>query len=108
MRFVAYCMLLVVTSMLLACSYVDRFPADEANAKSLRTALEAYKVDIGRYPSESEGLRALTSNPGLSQWRGPYLDNSFPLGDFSYRCDRCTRPDLTVVRKGGLPKAAPR
>src|SRR5256885_3708677 len=31
-------------------------------------------VDVGRYPSQQEGLAALVTNPnGMAAWRGPYL-----------------------------------
>ena len=37
-------------------------------------ALEIYKLDIGRYPSNDEGLAALMKNPGaVPGWNGPYL-----------------------------------
>ena len=41
----------------------------------LRTALAAFEVDNGRYPTSTEGLNALVSRPpGLEQtWLGPYI-----------------------------------
>lgn len=37
-------------------------------------ALEIYKLDVGRYPSNEEGLTALMKNPGGQMgWNGPYL-----------------------------------
>ncbi len=37
-------------------------------------ALDVYKLDVGRYPSQQEGLRALVERPGnLLGWNGPYL-----------------------------------
>ena len=45
----------------------------------LATALELFYLDIGRYPTEEEGLKALSQNPGnLSGWGGPYLDKEVP------------------------------
>lgn len=45
--------------------------------KSLSTALDLFLVDIGRYPTEQEGLQALVANPGgLASWNGPYLKSS--------------------------------
>jgi general secretion pathway protein G len=35
--------------------------------------LDSFKLDIGRYPSSSEGLNALITNPGVEGWDGPYL-----------------------------------
>ena len=37
-------------------------------------ALEIYKLDVGRYPTNEEGLAALMKNPGGQMgWNGPYL-----------------------------------
>jgi general secretion pathway protein G len=38
------------------------------------TALDSFYLDVGRYPSSSEGLEALVANPsGVENWNGPYL-----------------------------------
>ena len=40
----------------------------------LRTALDAFRLDVGRYPNSQEGLQALLERPsGLDRWDGPYL-----------------------------------
>ena len=37
-------------------------------------ALEIYKLDVGRYPTNDEGLAALMKRPGSAPgWSGPYL-----------------------------------
>ena len=37
-------------------------------------ALEIYKLDVGRYPTNEEGLAALMKRPGTGNgWAGPYL-----------------------------------
>lgn len=37
-------------------------------------ALDMYKLDVGRYPTTSEGLGALVEQPsGVNGWNGPYL-----------------------------------
>ncbi|MCQ8186499.1 type II secretion system major pseudopilin GspG [Parvularcula maris] len=43
--------------------------------EQLSTALELYNVDMGRYPTEQEGLEALVKAPagGAQGWDGPYL-----------------------------------
>lgn len=57
----------------------------------LADALEQFRLDIGRYPSEKEGLQSLTRRPfsDLSAWMGPYLDGIYevdPWGnDYIYR-----------------------
>lgn len=41
---------------------------------NLSTALDAFRVDTGRYPTSDEGLKALIERPGdLQTWNGPYL-----------------------------------
>jgi general secretion pathway protein G len=38
------------------------------------TALDAFRLDMGRYPTTSEGLTALVAQPsGATRWNGPYL-----------------------------------
>jgi general secretion pathway protein G len=45
----------------------------------MSTALDTFLVDVGRYPTQQEGLQALVQNPGaLASWHGPYL-KSLPL-----------------------------
>lgn len=52
----------------------SRTKAAKVQIQSLSTALELYKVDTGRYPTTSEGLKALTEAPaGTASWNGPYL-----------------------------------
>ena len=48
--------------------------------KDLEQALEMYKLDVGRFPSTSEGLSALTAKPGgATGWNGPYLKSDVPV-----------------------------
>jgi len=36
--------------------------------------LDLYHLEVGRYPSSDEGLRALSTEPaGVDNWNGPYL-----------------------------------
>jgi general secretion pathway protein G len=42
--------------------------------ESLVTAMELFHIDVGRYPSSTEGLAALVKSPGnITGWNGPYL-----------------------------------
>ena len=48
--------------------------------KELEQALEMYKLDVGRYPTASEGLDALVERAGNADgWNGPYLKSGVPL-----------------------------
>jgi general secretion pathway protein G len=52
----------------------SRTKAAKVQIQSIATALELYKVDTGRYPTSSEGLKALVEAPtGSTVWSGPYL-----------------------------------
>lgn len=64
--------------------------AAQAQVKSLRLALDSFKVDNGRYPSEIEGLAVLMTAPvnDDGSWFGPYMDGELPKdpwkADFVY------------------------
>jgi len=41
----------------------------------IKAALDLFLLDVGRYPTEDEGLKVLVTNDGkLENWNGPYLD----------------------------------
>lgn len=45
----------------------------------LETALKTFKLDVGRYPTTEEGLKALVVRPeGVRFWDGPYLEKDVP------------------------------
>lgn len=53
--------------------------AAKAQIELLGTALDTFRLDVGRYPSSQEGLQALTQKPGgLDRWEGPYLKKEVP------------------------------
>jgi general secretion pathway protein G len=50
--------------------------------KSLASALDLFKLDVGRYPTTQEGLPALLTAPaGAETWSGPYIDKGASLID---------------------------
>lgn len=50
-----------------------------AQIEAFTKALDAYRLDVGRYPSSEEGLAALVTAPaGAAKWNGPYLQRSVP------------------------------
>ena len=61
--------------------------AKDAAARSqiemLGAALDAYRLDNGRYPTTAQGLDALWTEPAAeprpTNWRGPYLRKAVPL-----------------------------
>lgn len=57
-------------------SYVERvMKPSEARSTiiAVNTALDLFKRDCGIFPSSAQGLAALFSSPGVSNWQGPYL-----------------------------------
>jgi len=41
---------------------------------ALRTAVERFRRDCGRYPTEKEGLLAIIRDPGVQGWSKPYVN----------------------------------
>jgi len=52
--------------------------AAKTQIEMLMTALDAFRLDVGRYPTQQEGLTALFANPGAEKWDGPYLKKAVP------------------------------
>jgi general secretion pathway protein G len=51
-----------------------KIKAAKVQIEDISTALDMYKLDIGSYPSNQQGLSALIEKPADSkQWNGPYL-----------------------------------
>jgi len=51
----------------------------EIQIKALSTAIEQMRLDLGRYPTQQEGLGLLADNlSGDADWMGPYLDEAVP------------------------------
>lgn len=48
--------------------------AARVQIESMGTALDTFRLDVGRYPTTQEGLAALIQRPfGTERWDGPYL-----------------------------------
>ena len=65
--------------------------AKDATAKSqiemLGAALDAYRLDNGRYPTTEQGLNALWEKPTIDpppNWRAPYLRKPVPLDPWGH------------------------
>jgi len=56
--------------------YLGGARADAAHVQiqGLTAALDLYRLDVGRYPSEQEGLTVLVDRPAnAARWNGPYV-----------------------------------
>lgn len=52
----------------------------KAQIDALEKALDAYRLDVGRYPTTEQGLAALEVKPNNeTKWQGPYLKKAVPL-----------------------------
>jgi general secretion pathway protein G len=49
---------------------------------SVAASVEMFRSDVGRYPTDAEGLNALLAEPqSVDGWTGPYLKNSKLMQD---------------------------
>jgi general secretion pathway protein G len=89
----------------------SRVTAAQAQVRSLRAALDSFRLDIGHYPSVEEGLSALVTAPQGDEtqtWRGPYLDGGRvpmdPWGKpYVYSPEDGTRPAIYSYGADGAP-----
>ena len=59
---------------------VAKQKAAKAQIELFGTALDTLRLDVGRYPTTEEGLKALREKPsGVEGWQGPYLQKELPL-----------------------------
>ena len=64
--------------------YLGRAKEDVVNVQiqALETSLDLFDLDMGRYPSDQEGLNALVQKPaGIDRWNGPYVTKATSLID---------------------------
>jgi general secretion pathway protein G len=111
-------MLVVVTIIALFAALVaprmmgqaDKARRTQAHAQvnSFMTALGAYKLDTGTYPSTDMGLQALRVKPeNVNQWAGPYLPQDIPMDPwghpylYKYPGDHGDEPDLISLGADG-------
>ncbi|MCJ7641895.1 MAG: type II secretion system major pseudopilin GspG [Desulfobacterales bacterium] len=56
-----------------------KLKAAKAQVEMFGTALDTFRLDVGRYPTNEEGLKALREKPsGAERWDGPYLPKEIP------------------------------
>jgi general secretion pathway protein G len=57
----------------------------KAQIEAFGKALDAFRLDVGRYPTSEEGLTALLTRPGTaSKWNGPYLAKAVPTDPWGH------------------------
>lgn len=75
---------------------------------ALETALDAYKLDNGSYPTTEQGLQALVEPPNTDpvpkNWSGPYLKKGIPKdpwgNEYVYTSPGEHNPDFDIVSYG--------
>ena len=54
--------------------------AAKAQISLFETALDTYRLDVGKYPKTDGGLEALRVKPdGAEKWDGPYISKNVPM-----------------------------
>lgn len=54
----------------------------KVQVQNITSALELYRLDVGRYPTADEGLASLVAAPSSAPgWNGPYLKRATALKD---------------------------
>lgn len=68
----------------------------ETQVKMLKGALMTMRLDIGRLPTEQEGLALLNTPPAderiKSFWKGPYLEGGVPLDPWNHAYNYSDKP----------------
>ena len=88
-------------------SQISRSEVTTARAQldAFDKTLQAYRIDMGRFPTEVEGLRALVMPPSPDpRWRGPYLKEDIPLdpwgSPYQYRFPSSRGKDYDLISLG--------
>ncbi len=79
--------------------------AARAQIDALDKALQAYRLDTGRFPTSSQGLNALVAAPaGETRWQGPYLRSGVPADPwgtpYQYRHPGASGKDFDLISYG--------
>ncbi len=101
---------MLVAPRLLRKTDTARITAAHAQVNSFMTALGAYKLDTGMFPTTEQGLQALRTRPsGLAQWDGPYLPQEIPPDPwgrqyiYKYPGEHGDEPDIISYGTDGQP-----
>ncbi len=100
----------VVAPRMLRRTDTARVTAARTQINAFMTALGAYKLDTGTFPSTEMGLQALRDRPpSVNQWNGPYLPQEIPLDPwgrpyvYRYPGEHGDEPDIISYGADGQP-----
>lgn len=80
-----------------------------AQMDTLSKVLEQYRLEVGTYPTQEQGLEALMVQPaGVKRWQGPYLKKEVPMdpwgNPYLYQLSSTGREiDLVSLGSDGQP-----
>ena len=87
-----------------------RVTATRTQIHNFQTALGAYKLDTGVFPTSEQGLQALRVKPdGVNQWAGPYMTQDIPKDGwghefvYKYPGEHGDEPDIISYGADGQP-----
>jgi general secretion pathway protein G len=87
-----------------------RVTAARSQIQSFMTALGAYKLETGVFPTTQQGLQALRVKPdGVNGWNGPYLPQDIPTDPwrnafvYKYPGEHGDEPDIISYGADGQP-----
>jgi general secretion pathway protein G len=99
----------LVLPRLLSRTDTARQTAAKAQINGFMTALGAYKLDTGTYPTTEMGLNALRLRPpNVHNWQGPYLPQEIPNDPwgrayaYRYPGEHGDEPDLVSFGADGV------
>ncbi len=57
----------------------------KAQIEAFKKAIETYRIDVGHFPSDEDGLNSLLTNLRQeTKWNGPYMDKTIPLDPWGH------------------------
>lgn len=87
-----------------------RITATKSQIQNFMTAIGAYKLDTGLFPTTEQGLAALRVKPNdLEQWNGPYMPQDIPLDPwghayvYRYPGEHGDEPEIVSLGADGQP-----
>jgi len=87
-----------------------RVTSAHAQINAYMTALGAYKLDTGTYPTTEQGLQALRAKPeSVENWQGPYTDKDISNDPwqhpyvYHYPGEHGDEPDIISYGADGQP-----
>jgi general secretion pathway protein G len=77
----------------------------KAQISLFETALDTYRLDVGKYPTTELGLQALRVKPdGVERWDGPYLPKEVPADPWGHPYEYRSpgeHGDFDIISYGG-------